>query len=133
MGDFRLLYPNDYVGAHHLGTKDATRTIKSIGLEALRTNGGKTERKPVIVFADSDKKFVVCKTNARAIAELYGNDTDAWKGKKITLYATTTKFGPATVDCIRIRPKKGTGEVPPEPPVDENPFPIEGREPGEEG
>lgn len=130
--DFRLLYPNDYVGAHNLAGKDATKTIKEVLIEDLRVQGGKVERKPVLVFADAKQKLVLCKTNARMIAEIYGNDTDAWKGKKITLFPTKTKFGPATVDCIRIRPKRGQAQAETIPPVDENPFPIEGREPGED-
>lgn len=124
--DYRLLYPNDYIGSHNLQGRDVTKTIKAVEVEGLRTQGGKVERKPVVIFADSDKKLVLCKTNARTIAAMYGNEVERWKGKRITMYPTTTKFGPATVDCIRIRPKNGGPGEP--PPVDENPFPIDGTE-----
>jgi hypothetical protein len=130
--DYRLLYPNDYIGAHNLKGKDVTKTIKAVEIEDLRVQGGKVERKPVLFFADAEVKLVLCKTNARTIASLYGNEVERWRGKKITMYPTQTKFGPATVDCIRIRPKGAAGSEAPPPPVDENPFPIDGTEGGEE-
>jgi hypothetical protein len=128
--DYRLLYPNDYIGAHNLQGKDVTKTIKAVEVEGLRTQGGKVERKPVVIFSDSDKKLVLCKTNARTIAAIYGNEVERWRGKRITMFPTQTKFGPATVDCIRIRPKGAAG-TDAAPPVDENPFPIDGTDEGD--
>jgi hypothetical protein len=44
------------------------------------------------------------KTNATAIAALLGSpETDAWRGKTIRLYATTTTFGKDTVACVRVK------------------------------
>jgi hypothetical protein len=61
-------------------------------------------KKPVIVFAGKKKKFAVNKTNGKTIAGMYGTDVAAWKGKQVTLYPTTTRFGGETVECIRVRP-----------------------------
>ena len=45
------------------------------------------------------------RTNARTIAELYGPETNDWRGRHITLFPTTTDFRGASVDCIRVRPE----------------------------
>lgn len=105
-GHWRLLFPTDYVAAPELKGKDANVTIKSVSVEELPLAGrSDTERRPVIRFAETPKKLVLNKTNAKVLAKLLGPELREWVGKRITLYPTTTKFGPETVDCIRVRPK----------------------------
>ena len=101
-----LMFPSDYLAAVELGGRDVTLTIKSVKREKLTMTGGATETKPVLFFEntkDSDKRLILNKTNASTIQQLYGSTAEDWIGQKITLYATTTKFGNETVDCIRIR------------------------------
>jgi len=74
-----------------------------VTMDELTMSGGRKETRPVIRFSDAEKKLVLNKTNATAIAGMYGNETDAWIGKKITMYPTETQFGSETVDCIRVR------------------------------
>lgn len=109
--DARLLFPNEYLGAADLRGKDVTLTVARLALEDLRTESG-TERKPVLYFVELEerakknqinKKLVLNKTNARSIMAVHGTETNDWKGKKITLYATTCQAFGQTVDCIRIR------------------------------
>jgi len=100
---YKLLFPSEYIGAHDLRGKDVTLTISGIRVEELKMEGGKSSTKPVVTFEVAKKRLVLNKTNAKTIASLHGPDTSLWKGKQITLYPTTTKMGPKTVDCIRIR------------------------------
>jgi len=44
-------------------------------------------------------------TNSKSIAKLYGPFIEDWAGKKITLFASTTRLAGETVECLRIRPK----------------------------
>lgn len=125
--DYRLLFPNDYIAAHDLRGKDVVKTVKSVTLEKLRMSGGRVEKKPVVLFSDTPKKLVLNKTNAKLIAAQHGSDTDKWSGKKITLYPTTTLFGTATVDCVRVREKMAMRQQPAHEsaPPDEDPFDID--------
>lgn len=101
---YRLLHPNDYVGAHDLGGQDHAVTIEAVlPKEELTMQGGKKETKPVLTFVGRKKKLVLNKTNAKAIAKLHGTDTSNWIGKQITLYPSHTKCGKETVECVRIR------------------------------
>lgn len=103
---YRLLFPTDYIAAPELKGKDVTLTIKSVSLSELPLAGStKKEKRAVMTFEGTPKKLVLNKTNAKVIAKLLGVHTSAWIGKRIVLYPTTTKFGPDTVDCIRIREK----------------------------
>lgn len=119
--DFRLMFPNDYLGAHEFRGKDVTKVIKSVSMEDLRVEGGKKERRPVLTFEDTPKKLVLNKTNAKTIAKLHGNDTATWIKRAITMFPTTCMFGRERVDCIRIRSNVQAGRIP----VDEHPLDIE--------
>lgn len=107
--DYRAMFEGKYLGAWNLvdadGKKrDVTVTIASVEAQRIVGEGGKTNKKPVLKFVGKDLPMVVGKTVAKTIAAMYGNDTAAWIGKKITLYATTTEVGGETKDCIRVRP-----------------------------
>lgn len=125
--DYRLLFPNDYIAAHDLRGKDVAKTIKAVTVENLRMSGGRSEKKPIVLFSDTPKKLVLNKTNAKLIAAQHGTDTDKWPGKRVTLYPTTTLFGTATVDCVRIREKPAQRQAPVNQPapVDDDPFDID--------
>lgn len=114
----------EYLFAFDLKGKDCTVTIDRIVAGTLVGTGGKKTRKPLAFFKEgsSGKPLGLNATNCKAIAALYGNETDNWVGKRITIYPTTTNFGGETVECIRVRPT-----VPP----DAKPG-QKAREPGED-
>ena len=77
-------------------------TIKEIVMKEFDTDEGGKENKPVIHFTN-DKQMVCNKTNATALAELLGNDTDDWLAKQITLIVQNVQFGDKTVPAIRVK------------------------------
>ena len=102
--DFRSLFDRDYIAAFDLNGKDVTVTIAKVEGKQLTSAGGKTNKKPVLHFDGAEKGFVCNKTNSRVIATLYGNFTEDWVGKKLTMYPTKTHSPAGETDCIRIRP-----------------------------
>lgn len=105
MTDFRKFFDKDYLYSYDLDGKDVTVTIAKVEGGTLIGEGGKESKKPVAHLVGTKKRLAINVTNGTTIATLYGKDVRQWAGKRITLYATTTKFGPKTVDCIRVRPK----------------------------
>jgi hypothetical protein len=104
MADYRGMFDREYIGAWDI-PKDTTVTIARVVAGELTGQGGKKAKKPLIYFEKAEKGFAANKTNCKIIAAMYGTDTAAWVGKRITLYATTTTMGAETVDCIRVRPQ----------------------------
>lgn len=103
--DIRLMFDEkDFLYAFDLDGKDVTVTIESVKAGELIGDGGKKSRKPILSFVGAKKKLAVNKTNMKIIAGMYGYKASGWTGKRITLFPTTTKFGPDTMDCIRVRP-----------------------------
>lgn len=104
MPDYRSMFDRDYIGAWDLLGKDVTVTIARVEAGTLTSQGNKKTKKPIVWFEGREKGLALNKTNARTIADMYGNDTVKWVGKRITIWPTTTQFGRETVECIRVRP-----------------------------
>lgn len=105
MTDYRKMYDRTFVG--HWDLKEEGDTVVTItGVDAGEVNNGsKKNKRPMLSIKGSDKKIVINATNGKTLAALFGNHVEAWIGKKIALYRTTTQVGPEQRECIRIRPK----------------------------
>ena len=99
-------FKGNFIEALHLASNDATMTIKSVdNPNTVKAADKKLIDKPIVRFNETDKGFILNKTNARAIGLAYGNEMDNWTGKKITIYGTTCEsFGEKNVPCVRVRP-----------------------------
>ncbi len=111
MPHWKSMTERDYLFAFDLNGKDVTLTIEKVVAGEIVGQKGKKNKKPMCFFKEGREKkpLALNATNCRVIARLYGNDTDAWLGKRVTLYPTQTEMGGETVECIRVRPV-----VPPE-------------------
>lgn len=134
MADYRTMFDEKWVRAWDLGGKELTVVIQKVEAGVLDNHRSKTkDRKPIVWFRGAKKPLALNKTNAKTIAGLYGNETEKWVGKPITIYPTRTMMGGEEMDCIRVRPKLPTGKgqdmpapPPPPPPVDQT---SEGEDP----
>ncbi len=94
------LFP--YLEGEELLDKTLTLTIRDIKPEKLRNSAGKEEVKQVLYFAETQKGFVLNKTNAKRIATLYGKMTGDWAGKQITLYTEPVQAFGETHNALRV-------------------------------
>jgi len=95
-------FDDPYIKAGHVAGADRTVTITKVDRGLVGSDNDKQVR-PIISFHEFPKPMVLNKTNAKRIRALYGPDTAAWLGKRITLYATTCDAFGEEVDCIRVR------------------------------
>lgn len=100
-------FPSNYLKSQEI-KGDTTFTIDHIEMETLG-QGKDAEEKPVVYFTEVDRGLALNKTNANTIASLYGDDTDTWSGKRITLYATEVEFQGKQTMAIRVRVSKPGG------------------------
>lgn len=104
MGHYRKLFDERFVGTWDLeGQDELTVTIAGIKIEEMRSQDGAEVKKPVVKLKGAKKGWVLNKTCAKSIAELYGADTDTWIGQKVTLYVTKCMAFGQKVDCIRVK------------------------------
>lgn len=96
----------DYLGSWSLENgQDMILTIKSVGVETVTGESGRKEDCLVAHFSEAVKPMILNKTNCKTISKIYKNpDYLTWVGKRIQVFATTTKFAGDVVECLRIRP-----------------------------
>lgn len=108
----RFMNP-DYLGAYSLPEgEDMTVVIEYVQSDEVAMAGGKKEVCMVARMIDQ-KPMILNATNSKTIAKLYGPYVEDWQGKPITLFASTTRFGGETVECLRIRPQVAPRAKPP--------------------
>jgi hypothetical protein len=103
-------FPSDYLKAADLQGQAVTVTMSHVGLEKVGN-----DQKPILYFQGKDRGLVLNVTNAKKIAEMYGDDTENWTGGKIVLYEAMVDFKGDTVAAIRVR--LGPRGVPPKAPA----------------
>lgn len=95
-------FPSKYVSAAELQGQDVTVAMSHVVMEEVDDN----EPRPVLYFQGMSKGLVLNRTNATTIADMYGDDTDGWAGRPITVFPTQTEFRGKQVACIRVRINK---------------------------
>lgn len=95
------MFPSKFVAAEDLKGVEAAVTIEAVQMEAINADGGQ-EEKPVVRFVGMKKGLVLNVTNATAIAGPYGQETDNWVGKEVTLRPDVCDFKGKPTNCIRV-------------------------------
>ena len=120
MPDIDSYCSSKYLRACDLDGKDAILTVA----EVSQTEYEDGTTRPLIHWQEKGVKPLGCnQTNKNTLIGLYGRDTDAMKGKRVTLYPTTTEYKGNTTPCIRFRqsvPQEesaDTPQTPAEPPA----------------
>lgn len=107
---FKLLNPSKYLQATDFEAPDwklgrePTLTIRQVVLEVME--GEKKDEKKVkgmILLAEVPKGWVMNVTNAKCMAAMWGDETNAWVGKRITLMSEKVYAFGEWVPGIRIK------------------------------
>lgn len=105
-------FPSTYLKAADLQGRHCAATMGRVLMEEI---GG--EHKPVLYFQGHERGIVLNKTNSSIIAEMYGDETDDWEGKKIVIYPARVEFQGKIVDAIRVKLEAVQPPVAAAPPV----------------
>lgn len=99
--DINTLFKSKFMKAADLDQDEETiYTMVAVRMEEMQQTG---EERPVLYFKETEQGLVLNKTNATTITKQYGNNTDAWKGKKIALGVDEVEFKGDYVLGIRVR------------------------------
>jgi len=93
MFESRFIRPADLQG------RDWTLTIAAVRSEMLQSKFGRERPCPIVAFQGATKELVVNRTNSEAMKAMWGGETDAWIGRRVTLYPALYEGKPA----IRVR------------------------------
>jgi hypothetical protein len=82
--------------------EDQTCTIKGVKLEEMQTSG---ETRWVLYFREHSKAMVLNTTAIRVLEAAYGDDSDHWVGKPVTVYVDpSVSFQGRVVGGLRLKP-----------------------------
>lgn len=97
------IYQSNYLTAADLKGQEPTVTITQV--EIAKMNDG--AMKICLYVNNKPKGIVLNKTNARAVATLYGDESDKWVGRKLKLVTVWTDYQGKPVQAIRVIPPAG--------------------------
>jgi len=94
--------PSKYFRASDLQDEPRTYIIDTVTMEPV--NSGEPP-KPVVYFRDptENRGLVLNKTNLRTLTEMYGDDTEIWSGRAVTLVPSLIEFRGEWRKAIRIQ------------------------------
>jgi hypothetical protein len=127
MSSIKNFYPSKFLSAGDLNGEDITATIERVDAAEFRQDDNSMQIKPVLHFKESGvKALVLNKSNSLLLGSLLGDDTDAWPGKRITMFRDLVAFKGKPTDTIRVKraAAKADGGMPFD---DRVPFAPEGR------
>lgn len=118
---YKKMLVGDYIAAIELDDKQPTLTIKGIKSEQLEAmpkagssddegasgNGAKKEAKKkkkwIVFFKETDRGWVLNRTNILCLAAMFGEESDGWIGKRVTIFAQMVQVGRKKEPGIRIK------------------------------
>lgn len=101
--NIKAAFPPKFLKTEDLRGQRVTLVIERVQSQHLHDG----QSKPVVFFQGRKKGLMLNKTNAFAIAEHHGEETEHWRGKRVTVFPALTDFQGQSVPCIRV-------EVPPD-------------------
>jgi hypothetical protein len=102
--NWKAMFKGDFISAVEFDGKSPTLTIAKANMtEVFDEKTGRDKAKGTIWFKEIDRGWIVNKTNALCLVGMFGEETDGWVGKRVTLFAKLVKFGPKTEPGIRVK------------------------------
>ena len=109
---FSAMYPTDRFYAADFKGKAWTLTFRAkdpVTSELLGKGSSSEKTLPIWHFDETPKKFPAVKTNGVCARAMFGDESDAWAGRKITLYPAPDASGLSDDGlCVRV---KGSPEL----------------------
>lgn len=93
-------YQSPWLAPADLQGRAPRLTIEAATLEEVRNQKGGQDKKIAVAFKGARKKLLLNKTNARALAAAYGNNTEGWIGKGVVLQLARASNGKDTIELV---------------------------------
>lgn len=97
-------FPSKYLRVDDIIGMRETFTLGAVTMEKFEDpKTGEKSVKPVAVLKETDKCFIINKTNWERIAAIHGDESDDWFGKQITLCLEEVSAFGKTQHAIRVK------------------------------
>lgn len=96
--DINSAFATKYLKASDLQGRDVTVKMGRVDQEKIGD-----DQKLILYFQGKEKGMVLNKTNANAIADVYGPETADWYGQAVTIFEQMVDFQGKRVPGLRVR------------------------------
>ena len=102
--DYETMFPGRFLKSAQFQKKEVTLVIRDVRTEELEGDKGK-KLKGIVAFEKTPLEWVLNRTNAEALKAMWGRETAAWIGKRVTLWPSpyTDNMTGEVTTCIRVR------------------------------
>lgn len=103
--DVALLHPSRFIKSQEFLGKDVTFTITAVHLEELEDENNQKVDKGVISLKETNKRWIINRTNSDCMKGMFGRETKDWVGKRVTLFPAPfyNNFTKEHTTAIRVR------------------------------
>lgn len=101
--DYDLLFPGRFLKSGQFKGREITLTIHAVRVEELPQENGKPRGRGVLSFVETKMELVLNRTNGECIKAMFGRETDAWLGKRVTFFPAKIEAFGAHEQAIRVR------------------------------
>ena len=100
-----LLHPTRFLKSSEFKGKDVTHVISDVVLEEMEREDNSKETKGIVAFSDTPKLLILNRTNSDCLKAMFGPETDAWRGKRVTFFPMpmVNPFTKENITAIRLR------------------------------
>jgi hypothetical protein len=114
MPDVNDVFGGETIKAADLMTKDVPPQARefTLAIGSVQAKEFDKGNKLVIKFVGAKKALIANRTNAKRIALLYGNNTDFWVGRRITLYPEMVDFKGEPTWAVRVKAPPAEQQMP---------------------
>ncbi len=103
MGTWQEYFKGAYITALEFKGKQPTLTVTKVeGVDVANPDTGEIKQKLVLRWKEVERGMIVNRSNACAIAAMFGDETSAWVGKRLSLRAEEVQVGPKRELGIRV-------------------------------
>lgn len=97
-------FPSRFLRGSDVAGKKVNLKIKAVKIEKVfKQKVQKEVPTPIIYFEGKEKGVVLGKERAMEVAALYGDDTDGWVGKPVTMYTERKDIFGKTVEVLHFK------------------------------
>lgn len=97
------LFPGRFIKAGEMDGKSVTLTIADVYLDHIEGEDGREKPQAVVAFRETKREWALNRTNGICLRALFGDQTDDWVGRRVTLYPERDTSGLSDSGvCLRV-------------------------------
>lgn len=106
------IYTSPWLRAEDLGGRTIKTKIAQAGADLIPQADGTQQERIIVNFVGKSKRLILNKTQAAALVQIAGDDTDGWRGTELYLAPQPTSNGKLTIGILPVAVAEDAEAIP---------------------